>query len=381
MAALDEYSGPSTPDLNAISDFSSFLMQAFLHELPVTGGTFTWTGVRRHGRIWKKLDRMLFNPAWLDVFSGCSVELLHRATLDHNPLLLKAHFPGPSGPRPFRFQQMWLLRPGFKEVVSASWHAPQHGYGMFLFASKLKRLKFALRLWNRTKFGHVISNLREAEDKVKALEVVFDSSGSDADLISLNEAKALQVRAMAEEAAYLKQKSRVKWLQEGDQNSKLFHTSVAIKHAKLSIRRIKDDHGVWLEDLSDIKAHAVSFFEHLLTADSSVPNIDAIDGFLQFIPSSLTSQDNDCLLKPVLLEEVRRIVFLMDPDSAPGPDGFSGAFFQSCWDIIGHDLLAAVQEFMAGIPIPQSISAAMMILLPKKGLALFLCGFQTDLIV
>lgn len=59
-------------------------------------------------------------------------------------------------------------------------------------------------------------------------------------------------------------------------------------------------------------------------------------------------------------------IFLLDADSAPGPDGYSGRFYRSCWDIIGTDLLSAVQEFMAGVPLPRSVASTSIVLLPKK---------------
>lgn len=45
---------------------------------------------------------------------------------------------------------------------------------------------------------------------------------------------------------------------------------------------------------------------------------------------------------------------------------FSGQFFQASWDIIAQDLLAAVREFFSGVPIPRSVSSALMVLIPKK---------------
>lgn len=158
----------------------------------------------------------------------------------------------------------------------------------------------------------------------------------------------------------------MKWLWEGDRNSKLFHQSVAIKHAKLSIHRIKNSAGVWLDSPQEIAAHASEFFQALFSEDAALPPTQEIDDFLNLLTPGVSDADNAKLLAPVSIEEVRRIVFLMDSESAPGPDGFSGAFFQSCWDIVGQDVLAAVQEFMAGVPLPKSISSALMVLLPKK---------------
>lgn len=166
------------------------------------------------------------------------MEVLSRATSDHSPLVLKASFQMHSGPRRFRFQNMWIKRPDFLDVVKRCWSESQQGYGMYLFSCKLRNLKQSLRIWNRDKFGNVFRNVKEAEDRVKQLESQFDQTGLDSDLLVLKEAQALLLRSMAEEEAFWRQKARLKWAQDGDHNTKLFHTSVAIKHAKLSIARI-----------------------------------------------------------------------------------------------------------------------------------------------
>ncbi|XP_019414319.1 PREDICTED: uncharacterized protein LOC109326106 [Lupinus angustifolius] len=45
-------------------------------------------------------------------------------------------------------------------------------------------------------------------------------------------------------------------------------------------------------------------------------------------------------------EEIRNAVFAMNGDGAPGPDGFGGVFFQTFWDIVGHDVcLSVVRDF------------------------------------
>lgn len=80
--------------------------------LPTLGGVYTWTGVRSRGRVWKKLDRLLFNSTWLDRFPNCAVELLNRATSDHCPLLMSCSSQALMS-KAFRFQNMWLRRPDF----------------------------------------------------------------------------------------------------------------------------------------------------------------------------------------------------------------------------------------------------------------------------
>ena len=43
--------------------------------------------------------------------------------------------------------------------------------------------------------------------------------------------------------------------------------------------------------------------------------------------------------------EIKIVVFNLNGNSDPGPDGFGGVFYHSCWEIIGTDVCNAVQQF------------------------------------
>lgn len=65
------------------------------------------------------------------------------------------------------------------------------------------------------------------------------------------------------------------------------------------------------------------------------------------------------------LDEIFSAVKSMDPDSAPGPDGFNGHFFVSCWDIVCQDVVSAVQYFFQFGTLPASFNSSIIILIPK----------------
>lgn len=146
---------------------------------------------------------------------------------------------------------------------------------------------------------------------------------------------------MSEEKTYWKQKAHIRWMTDRDRNSKFFHSSVAIRRAKLAITRIKTSDDTWLEDFFSISAHAIDFFRSLLTEDGP-PDAAAMNYFLTFIPNLLTQADNANLMRPVSMGEIKSAIFGLDPDSSPGADGFPGHFYQVDWDIISQDLLLAV---------------------------------------
>lgn len=59
----------------------------------------------------------------------------------------------------------------------------------------------------------------------------------------------------------------------------------------------------------------------------------------------LSDAHRKSLIKEVTAKKVEQVVKNMDPDKAPGPDGFNAYFFQSCWDIVKEDLVKAITNF------------------------------------
>jgi hypothetical protein len=44
---------------------------------------------------------------------------------------------------------------------------------------------------------------------------------------------------------------------------------------------------------------------------------------------------------PFTEDEIKRAIIELPTEKTPGPDGFTGVFYRSCWDIIKHDIVAA----------------------------------------
>ena len=57
------------------------------------------------------------------------------------------------------------------------------------------------------------------------------------------------------------------------------------------------------------------------------------------------SPDLGDLAAPISEEEVKSAIHAMPSGKAPGPDGFTGAFFKRCWEIIKVDVMRVVECF------------------------------------
>ncbi|KAL0294680.1 UNVERIFIED_CONTAM: hypothetical protein Scaly_3117700, partial [Sesamum calycinum] len=73
----------------SMAEFCSCVRDTGLVQLPFTGCPFTWHNCSEGPRsLWKRLDRMLANVAWLDAWPGSSYISALPSTSDHSPLIL-----------------------------------------------------------------------------------------------------------------------------------------------------------------------------------------------------------------------------------------------------------------------------------------------------
>lgn len=155
---------------------------------------------------------------------------------------------------------------------------------------------------------------------------------------------------------------KIKWLQEGDKNTKFFHVSTTIKRMKSKIFRIQDSYGNWVTDHNSIAAEGVEFFKDQFSASQSTYEYSLVD---KVIPNPVTGDQNDALIKIPDWDEIKVAVFAMNPNGAAGPDGFGGMFYVHCWDIIKNDLFKAVQAFFYGHTFPKSWTSTLIVTIPK----------------
>ena len=65
--------------------------------------------------------------------------------------------------------------------------------------------------------------------------------------------------------------------------------------------------------------------------------------------------------------EVQAALMDMNRDKAPGPDGFTLAFWQSCGDFAKEEILDMFKEFYEQNVFLKSLNNTFLVLLPKKG--------------
>nr|XP_027082374.1 uncharacterized protein LOC113704698 [Coffea arabica] len=290
-----------------------------------------------------------------------TVSHLIRDSSDHAPLLISVSTRLDNKPQSFRFLNFWTSREDFLPIVRDSWKQPCSGSPLQVLCCKLKRLQGAVQVWNRVVFGDIFQAVRQKEEEVRLAEIRMESDGSEAARVQLHLAQGRLRAALRVEEVFWKQKARVRWLQEGDRNTKFFHSVVKHRTVRSIVHKIRNDRGEWIESEAEIGAEAVRYFERLFTAQ----HIASSSTLLQHIPKILTDEENGLLEQVLSAEEIRSAVFAMDGESAPGPDGYTGKFFTAAWSVIGEDVVRAMCSFFCGAELPRAITATSIVLIPK----------------
>jgi hypothetical protein len=156
-------------------------------------------------------------------------------------------------------------------------------------------------------------------------------------------------------------RSRIHWLRNGDANTSLFHAHARYRQKKNFIANLKD--GEQTVNSHEGKAQLLwNFYSELLGARGERPYS------LNLAALGLQEHDLSSLDTPTSEDKVFNTIKHMPNDKAPGPDGLTGRFYKSCWQIIKGDVMAVVsavwrRDFRN---FRQLNSAFITLLLPKK---------------
>nr|GEX87556.1 hypothetical protein [Tanacetum cinerariifolium] len=165
------------------------------------------------------------------------------------------------------------------------------GIAMFSLVFKLKMLKKPLRKLNFDQ-GNLFENVKRLRaDLVLAQSSICSDPHNG--LLREIEAKAFKAykSALRDEESFLKQKAKIQWLDEGDK----------------------------IKNISIMSLRFVMHFKNVFGSASSVNPIDDPDSLFSKV---LSDSDAEYMIRSVFNNEIRKALFEIDGNKAPGPNGF-----------------------------------------------------------
>ncbi|KAF7849562.1 hypothetical protein BT93_L0631 [Corymbia citriodora subsp. variegata] len=290
-AIWDPSDRQGNPDIwhPSFDEFKECLFQAELDDLHYTGFRFTWSSYSGENRKQWKIDRVLVNNKWSSEYSYSEASFLPPGISNHTPMLVRI-LANRTRKKPFKFFNFWMTHLDFSSMVSQAWEHQSSGTPMYNLCTKLKLLKGKLKQLNKELYSDI--SMRSANSALVEFEMA--------------QTREYYVLRSLEES-FFKQKSRIRWLKEGNQNIRFFHHTINHHHLRNRIITIQDGAGNMVSELEEVQQAFVSYFQELLAPANTA-------------------------LRPTTGEDIRNAMFSLVGGKAPGPNGFNAKIFKKNWD-------------------------------------------------
>ncbi|KAF3777940.1 hypothetical protein EJ110_NYTH40202 [Nymphaea thermarum] len=212
--------------------FNNFIAANQFVEVYDPNTKFSWSNQREGpAKLQSLIDHCFVSHDWWDCREwNFSLRILPRTSSDHSPIVMavERNHIFTYGKSVFRYFNYWEQFPQCTKLIADCWSHHVAGCPMV----------------------GVAQNLMERGD--------LSASSSDIKL----RLTVLKLIKMDEER--LRQKARVRWMREGDSNSKFFHAMVKGRQRRNHIRTIMDGERV-ISDMDEIFASCTSYFKDLLS--------------------------------------------------------------------------------------------------------------------
>lgn len=251
----------------------------------------------------------------------------------------------------------------FTNLIRDWWNiSPFQGCGAFILAKKITSFRARLKHWAKFEFGSIKLKKLALLHDLEKLEVEHESRSLSEDECYLEASKRVEYgRILKQEEVYWKQRARVTWLKEGDENTKFFHAVANGRRNRNFIPWIGSG-DTRVADFRGIGDMFTSFYKNLFgSTQGHRHQINWNILFLSKVHPNLSSLD-----VPFTHAEIKAAVFSMSVDKAPRPDGFPMFFFQKFWDVVQEDIFTLCEDFYWGRANLERINWANIALILKK---------------
>lgn len=360
-----EKSGGAVREDREGQEFKQLLLNWGIWDIKYKGNPLSWAWKRNNMLVQCRLDRAVANQEWLEAHPQAATFYLPRVQSDHSPIITSLDGHQRKKFTNFKYDQRWVNKEKFVETVEKSWRTHSSGQGNLM--GRISACRKDISLWKRQVKPNSAMRIKELSFKIDEATRQENFKKEEPE----NLRKELSEEYYNEEVFWM-QKSRLTWLRSGDLNTKFFHAVTKNRRAQNRIKSLTDDEGTeWFAD-KDLGRVAEMYFKSLFASDDV--GLDLIEW--QEMPKLVTPEQNIHLMKPVLMEEVKRAVFDINPGKCPGPDGMTGYFFQQFWETSGEEVTAMVQKFFRTGVLEAEMNDTNICLIPKTITSKKMCEYR-----
>jgi hypothetical protein len=195
----------------------------------------------------------------------------------------------------FSFETSWLKHENFYEIVKVEWEAETRGNSpIAIWQNKIRHLRRFLKGWAKCLSG-------QYKKQKEKLLLLIDELDLKAEYIPLDNVERTKLRKANDDLTKLRrdeeskwaQRAKVKYIQEGGNNTKYFHLIANGKHRRKKKFQLEQEEGIIVGD-ENLQSYISEYYKKLFGEPVS-STLTLSEEYTQDIPQ-LTQEENNILI-------------------------------------------------------------------------------------
>ena len=309
----------------------------------------TWSNVNSPW-IARRLDFILCNEIMFDRIHSC--EIVDVPHTDHKGVLIDFSCHNMSkGPGYWKFNSSYLSDPSYIELVQNIIQKVRRDFSdlssRMLWDICKVQIREASIAYSKAKSRERQKKLRDLKAQLKEIETKLSSNRNDNDLLQrLQDTKlALNLHSLYS-AQGAQTRSRVKWIEEGEKNTKYFLGLEKASQNNKVITRLVDDKDKVYSSQKELLEYQVKFYKDLFSKKVDFDKVrNHFEDFCHGIQIPELDEAGRASCEGLVdFTEAESALKQLRKDSAPGYDGLTGSFYQTFWPFIGDLVVNSFNE-------------------------------------
>ncbi|KAL3678979.1 hypothetical protein R1sor_021935 [Riccia sorocarpa] len=329
----------------------------------------------------ERLDQSRLDRAYINKSASWITEVLREAhdgtdaLSDHNPVVVEVSIGSHRNARKKRKKEVYtkmdvdtLRHPERRRQIRDAW---EEGWGMSTDPTIAWELVWGKAREQFKRFHKEdrerLSQLRVQQEALGELREKIQEGATDEEINTYRSLERSVHEAELLEASILRRRSRIRWTQAGDTNSKYFYSCFKAKQDQEKITFLENDHGHRIEDEDQVLGMVHGYYENLYSQTPEEQGARAERAeVLDLLDRGVTLEENNMLAEVPGGREILELVDALPKDKVPGEDGLTAEVLRESWEWTGDRCTLFIQEVWTHQNLPRNNKTAVVKLLPKS---------------